>query len=259
MTSKYINNFTFDIPITFKNITIYPATIQDYYSFYYFSQCLTIDKNADNNLDVNERIKVIQMTYLDYLFYLAKENNLEYLESNPNILWFIELLKIVTKNKLLQVNLSKLENGRACFYIENQLYTDEDFEQLKDIISEWNLVDLPDLSISKALRDKLTEAKNYRAKLSKQKPASLEDQIICAAIALGLPIESIYSMSIRKFTKLLKRIDAKIHYEIYLTASMSGMVKFKDDSFIKHWLSDLTEDRWADSKVSYDEVEKKIH
>jgi len=34
----------------------------------------------------------------------------------------------------------------------------------------------------------------------------------------------VYDLPLRKFIKLLQRVDAKLHYEIYMGAAMSGMV-----------------------------------
>ena len=75
------------------------------------------------------------------------------------------------------------------------------------------------------------------------KMASLEDQMICVLISTNMSLQDIYSLSIRKFVKILERVDALLHYKIYLSASMSGFVEFKDKSFIKHWMSDLTRNK----------------
>lgn len=94
---------------------------------------------------------------------------------------------------------------------------------------------------------------------NKQKMCSLEEQMICVLISTSLTMEDIYKLTIRKFEKILQRVDAKLHYQIYLSASMSGMVKFKDDNAIQHWMNDLTkEDKYSDVKVDMDEMRNKI-
>jgi len=66
-------------------------------------------------------------------------------------------------------------------------------------------------------------------------------------------------MTIRKFLKSIRRMDNLIHYKIYLAASMSGMVEFKDKSFIKHWLSQLDdENKYSDVSVDLDEIQDKV-
>jgi hypothetical protein len=50
-----------------------------------------------------------------------------------------------------------------------------------------------------------------------------------------------------------------MHYEIYLSASMSGFVEFKDKNTLKHWMVDLTtEDKYSDAKIDKDEMQSKI-
>ena len=83
--------------------------------------------------------------------------------------------------------------------------------------------------------------------------------MICVLISTPLKLEDIYGLTIRKFDKILKRVDAKLHYQIYLSASLSGMVTFKDDNSIQHWMNDLTKsDKYADVKVDMDDMRNKI-
>ena len=86
----------------------------------------------------------------------------------------------------------------------------------------------------------MRKAQEYKDKLRGIKSASLEDQMIALASRTGWKLTDIYEMSLRKFLKAIRILDNTIHYEIYLSASLSGMVEFKDKSFIKHWLTDTT-------------------
>ena len=91
------------------------------------------------------------------------------------------------------------------------------------------------------------------------KTASLEDLIVAVSISTGLTLESVYELTIRKFNKMIQRIDGKLHYEIYLSASMSGLVEFKDKSFIKHWLTDLDKDEDEDYKIDLEDLKGKVN
>ena len=53
---------TFDKPVKYKGIDIYPIKVKDYYTFINAYDVLTIDKN--NIPDVN----IIQMSYLFFMF-----------------------------------------------------------------------------------------------------------------------------------------------------------------------------------------------
>ena len=58
--------------------------------------------------------------------------------------------------------------------------------------------------------------------------ASFEDQMICVLISTNLSLDDIYNLTIRKFIKIIQRVELKMHYQIYLQASLSGFVEFKD-------------------------------
>ena len=105
----------------------------------------------------------------------------------------------------------------------------------------------------------MAKAKEIRMQQSKKKMGSLEDQIICVLISTPLKLQDVYELAIRKFEKVLQRVDAKLHYQVYLTASMSGFVKFEDKDAIKHWMSDFTPtDYYEDVKVDMEEMKNKI-
>ena len=51
--------FTYDLPIPFNRLTLYPVSIKDYNEFLSSSACLTLNKNDD--------VAGIRMTNIDYL------------------------------------------------------------------------------------------------------------------------------------------------------------------------------------------------
>lgn len=238
--SKYELKYIYDEPVEYRNLTLYPATVRDYLSFYFFSECFTMDKNSIND------VKIISMTYIDYMYMMNTDDK-------PYVAYFDAILKIVTRNPELKVSYGKNEKGKAVFVIDGETFSANDFEEIKKIICEYNSIELPDETIQKEIRDSMEKARDLR---NNTKMASLEDQIVCVLISTNLRLETIYDLPIRKFIKILERADAKLHYEIYLSASMSGMVEFKDKSFIKHWMSDLTKPKL--DLVPFDEIKDTV-
>lgn len=229
--SKYEVFYIYDNPVKYKELEFFPATMKDYLQFHWYAQCLTLDKNSSRDP------KIISMTYLDYMYTSSNPEN-------PYFAYFDALLKIVLRKDNLNAQYGRNAKGKAIFVIEGKEYSSTDFEEIKKIISEYNSLELPDDKIQKEIRDNMEEAKRLRAKMNGNvKMASLEDQIVCVLISTSMSLEKISSLSIRKFLKILERVDAKLHYEIYLSASMSGFVEFKDKSVIKHWMSDLTKNK----------------
>jgi len=247
---------TYDLPVPYRNIKIYPATAKDYLLFNVYSSCLTIDKNSIPD------IKIISMSNLEYIYYATNDNP----DKTPYILWLDRLLDICLKDEESFRDIEKSINryeydkkGKPFFTIGNEEYRSKDFEEIKQIIAQQNLVDLIDENISKEVRDSLEKAREYKRKMSGEKVVPFEDYIVSLAISTGWSIDYIHSMSIRKFLKSIRRMDNLIHYKILLGASMSGFVEL-DKSMIKHWLGSLGEGEgsYSDVSVDLDELQNKI-
>ena len=246
---------TFDIPIVYKNITIYPATVKDYGRFMGYAECFSLEKNSIPDP------KIISMTELEYLYHLSQTET-----EKPYLIWFDRILSICLKDDKTFENINESvkrykydEKGKPFFTIGKEKYISRDFIELKNIICKQNLVELPDENISKEVRDSFEKARLYKNKISGDKPSSLEDYIISLSVVTGWEFDYIYGLSIRKFTKSLKRLDRYIHYKIFLSASMSGMVEFKDKSFIRYWLSGMDDDdRYKDVAVDLTTMQDKI-
>jgi hypothetical protein len=247
---------TYDLVIPYRDIKIHPIRVKDFLLFSGYSACLTLEKNFIPDP------KIISMTELEYIYYSTSQNE----SRTPYLFWFDRMLSLCLKDDNSFDDIEKSlerydydEDGKPFFIIGNKIYASEDFKEIKYILCQQNLIELPDTTISKEVRDSLEEARKYKEKLSGTKPGSFEDYIISLSSVTGWTLEYVYSMPIRKFIKTIRRFDNLIHYKIYLAASMSGMVEFKDKSFIKHWLVDFEEnDKYADVSVDLGVMQKKI-
>lgn len=65
----FISN-VFDEEFNYKSLKLYPIKLRDYFKFQLFSECLILEKNSVPD------VKIIQMTYLQYLYHMKNENNL---------------------------------------------------------------------------------------------------------------------------------------------------------------------------------------
>lgn len=254
---KYIDYVSFDKPIIYKKLKLYPIKVKDYFQFSIYTMALTVDKNSIPD------VKIISMGYLQYLLYLAEKDFI----NNPYIFWIDRLFSLCLPEDESFNNPEESirrflqnEKGKVSFIINGEMYTENDFQEIKKIICEQNLIELPDENISKDVRDSLEAAKRYKEKISGSgKTGSFEDYITSLAVTTGWSFEYIYELTIRKFINSVRRLDNLIHYKIYLGASMSGMVEFKDKSFIKHWLTDLSsEDKYSDVSMDLDVIQNKI-
>jgi hypothetical protein len=135
-------------------------------------------------------------------------------------------------------------------------YDKNDFDFIRTIICHQNINNYDDSYIDPQVEKVLREAQEFTNK-HKKKIGSLEDQIICVMLAMHETDEKkIHNLTIRKFSKILERYDYKLHYEIYKTAEMSGMVKFKQE--IDHWMSEFSKNKYGDVIVEYGQLKDKL-
>lgn len=245
---EYMRELYFDLPITYKELKIYPIKMKEYLEFHMLVDCLLIDKNSIP--DVN----IINMSYLRFLYYESAEKGL------PYVFMLKALLCLVLHMDLEEeINFYINDKNQAFFKVRGVEYNSNDFNKIVNIIFEQNCIDAIDNTIQKEIRDALEKAQEYKIAQNHRKICSLEEQMICVLISTPLKFEDIYELTIRKFTKIIERVNLKMHYQIYLSASMSGLVKFKNDDAITYWMADLSKtDKYAEVKVDMDAMREKI-
>lgn len=248
MIDKYelMKTITYDEPFLYNGLSIYPVKMTKYMDFHMAINCLLLDKNSIPD------IKILSMTYLEYLFYLYED------KQEPYLIMLGTLLRIVLH--IENINLIRFDLDNKKILIGENIIDNDKLMDIKQIIFEQNCIEDIDENIQKEVRDDLAKAKELKMKQNNNKICSLEEQMICVLISSNLKLEDIYNLTIRKFSKILQRADYKLHYQIYMTASTSGIVEFKDKSMLKHWMSALDEvDNFADVKVDQKELEQKIN
>ena len=241
---------TFDEPVPYKDLEFFPVSMRDYFIFGYLSSCLLLEKDSVPDP------KVISMTYLEYLFSITDDDN-KLISKLDGLLRYVLGKKNDTDFKIIY---KREENGRPLFIINNKEYNSDDFDKIRQIISEQNAINLPDESIQKSVRDAIEEARRYKEKLNNTKAAGLEDQMVALSVYTGWPLKDIYNLSIRKFVKAIKRANHLLYQKIYLQSSLSGFVTFKDKSILSGWLSDIDEkDRYDDVTIDLEVLKGKAN
>ena len=266
---NYDRLYTLDEPVPYKNIKIYPVKVKDYDTFYRCISCLTLEKKSIPD------IKILKMSYLEYIYNLHIDNKeIDYL------LLLDYLLKLCIKDDTVGINYYFDDANKPVFEIghkvldadgnsisdthgvelsENEIFNSEDFDEIRMLICNQNLVELADETIQKEIREKMEEARMMKARESGNKPASFEDTILCLVASTSINLNDAYELSLRKFIKLLQRVDAKLHYQIYMTGATSGMVEYKDKSVLRHWMSDLEKtDKNSDVLFNFDQIKSKV-
>lgn len=256
----------FDKPVPHRNLLIYPVLMEKYFEFQIAIQSLLLEKNR--------LVEGITKSHLEYIYHLLSKD-----KEDSNLMRLDMLLKLCLRKESPEIIkwFSDEETGKPYFIIENdkydidnasrfERYDSKDIDILRLLICEQNAIELPDEKISPEVRDSMEEARRLRMRMSGTVPPTLEDMIVCVIVSTGLTLEDIKKTSIRKFGQILQRVDSKLHYQAYLTASLSGMVEFKDKKALKHWMSGAEENKWENTisveamkgKLAFDDKKKKI-
>lgn len=251
------NLYTFDLPINYKGIKLYPAKVKDYYLFFTFIQPLFLERASDPNPMV-----ALTMTRLEYMLYksLAKDENGQdkFTEGSPAEM-FVNLLGLLTHaDPDFHIVFGIGKDKKPTFSIGTVTYDSEDYEKIREIICDQNDVPLPDENMQLNVRKQIEEARRYKDKLRGTKIANFEEQMVSLSSYTGLTLDYIYELTIRKFYLYIKRVTHMIYQEAYLKASLSGMVEFKDKSILQGWLSEIQDTKNSDVIVDLDEVQNKI-
>jgi hypothetical protein len=233
---------------------INPVTMKDYMRFFTCVNCISIEKNKIPDP------KIISMSYLDFLFHLI-DNDSNGVYYSVLLCDLLNLCCGVTNDNIKYI---RDENNKVILIlgveqedesIFEQILNKNDFDEIKNIILHQNMPNYDDTYIDPKIEKALRETEEFMNK-HKKKIGSLEDQIICVLISTPLNLEQIKNLTVRKFSKILQRVDYKMHYEIYKTASMSGLVSFKEE--IDHWMSDISIDKFANKMVDFNQLKNKI-
>ena len=249
--SDYSRQFAFDEPIVYRSprgaketVTVHPVRMRQYSFFMNLAPVLLFDKNSVPD------VEVISMSYLGYLSKLTRE------DENVGLI-LLHLLRMVLMPDEKDPEKLILLMSNDGFQLGGKIFDKQDFDEIRSIIIKQNLLVPPDETVQKEIRDAIAEGERIRRKLSGNKTAGIEDQMVAVSVQTGLTLEYIYDMTVRKFIKMIERIDQSMHYKIYLAASMSGFVTFKDKSVIKHWLADIRKGK-HDGMMELSEFENKL-
>lgn len=226
---KFESEILFEQPIKYLGITTYPVLMKDIFKFYKCAGILLI-----NPLDFNDP-KVASMSYLELVINLSLFQE----EFQKSFIQVLCMTMHITEDDI-RVESNENEDDETVNYTllvkQNDKWKTINgamFTKIKNLICYQNGLEVINL------RENQDVAKARKA-LAQQSgdgnPPSYADQVYSVAVATNTDIREIMNWSINRFNETLKACDRLMHYKIYRSAEMSGMVTFKNGSPIKSWL-----------------------
>lgn len=269
---KYVERYrTFDEPVPYKSIGIYPIITKDYFQFIDSVDILKIEKNKIPD------INIIQMSYLSFLLHLIIENE-DFLNK---FITLCDLCLHVNKgNDLLnksfsrgQVLLGRL-NGDEIYFINGydiqfinsgnstwisingERLSSIEFDEVIEIIFFQNFPSYDNVEMSEDFKNMMEEY--YRLKNKNIKPPTLEEQLAAIMAQNGMSKAEIMQETVYTIKCMIDSIVGKTDYEIQHLYRSHAMTDKKLPD-IEHWLIKSNKDKYSEVFSDLDEYKKNFN
>lgn len=136
------------------------------------------------------------------------------------------------KKKREVFTIGKNSNGKDLLYIFDTVINSKQYDELRQIVCRYNMLDWDDAYIDPELEAELAEKSKMENK--DMVTPTLEKQKAVLCVRTTYKLDELDALTLRKLSMLIRTSDAVLHYQIYRSASMSGLVTFKSE--IKHYL-----------------------
>ena len=215
---NYYDELTFDDPIDYKGLLLYPVSIRKINKFLQSSSVLRIQKEYIPDKEI------IKMSYLKFLMTNIDKEKEEYGESLTFDLLALCFM-ICMRIEEISIRLFIGEDGKAKLILNDVEINENDFDYLRKLILYQNLPNYDDELMNPDLKNDLEQAD--KIKNGGEETEDFEHLIANLVIGTGMNIDDVKNLPIRKFYIIGQVMDRKLHYSIYKQASVGGFVEFK--------------------------------
>ena len=232
---NYYEELTFDDPIDYKGLLLYPVSIRKINKFLQSSSVIRIQKEYIPDKEI------IKMSYLKFLMTNIDKEKEEYGESLTFDLLALCFM-ICMRIEEISIRLFIDEGGKAKLILNGVEIDENEFDYLRKLILYQNLPNYDDELMNPDLKNDLEQAD--KIKNGGEETEDFEHLIANLVIGTGMNIDDVKNLPIRKFYIIGQVMDRKLHYSIYKQASVGGFVEFKQP--ITHYLKkniDLLENK----------------
>ena len=232
---NYYEELTFDDPIDYKGLLLYPVSIRKINKFLQSSSVIRIQKEYIPDKEI------IKMSYLKFLMTNIDKEKEEYGESLTFDLLALCFM-ICMRIEEISIRLFIDEDSKAKLILNGVEIDENEFDYLRKLILYQNLPNYDDELMNPDLKNDLEQAD--KIKNGGEETEDFEHLIANLVIGTGMNIDDVKNLPIRKFYIIGQVMDRKLHYSIYKQASVGGFVEFKQP--ITHYLKkniDLLENK----------------
>jgi len=231
-----------DIPFLEAQITIHQPTIKEIAYIgeeAFFTGCELINFSK-NNLEEQDKIRLVDKTDFDILIAILKERN-AVMQKNRNCVEMVLALIFPTYTFSFEENSILLKDSNEAYYINN-----ENFEQFKEIFNKMFSFEKsieedynPSGDMAKRIAEKLNERHRKLAAAKgdvKPKIDVLSRYVSILSVAENKDINSLLQYTVYQLFDEFERYRLKLDYDIYLQATMAGAKDLKE---VEDWMKDI--------------------
>lgn len=208
---KYIEPYvTFSEPIPYKNLYIYPIKLNKYYEFISCVDILLFEKNKIPD------INIIQMSYLKFLA-TKLINNEEMFDDKIKkgdiySFKFFSLMALVFNVDISKINIAIDKNDVVYLKVDDEIFTAQEFDDIKKIILFQNLNDYDDVQMSDDYKKVIEEY--YSIKNKGMIVPTLEDKIDAVMAKTSYNEKSIKELTYRRFCRIFDKVVSYTEYVV---------------------------------------------
>lgn len=228
---------TFDKPIPYKGLLIYPIRMKDIYEFLFSYDVLTIEKNKIPD------VEVIQMSYLNFIMTKLITDNTEFNKDftvgNIWVYKFSEIMRLcfqIEPHELMVIE----DEGKISLKIKDVVVNAQDFEDIKRIIMYQNIVEYDDTTMNEDFKKVVEDY--YKIKNKGIVSPTIECKINTLISNTNYTAIEINELTYRKFDQCFKIIVDKIDYIVNAMAKIQG-----SNAPLEHWV-------YKSDKQKYSEI-----
>ena len=257
--AAYVERYrTFDEPVPFNGLLIYPIKVRDYFKFTTCIDVLRIEKNKIPD------IEIIQMSYLSFVLRLIMEEDMykQYFIEICKLCFHVETGEKFTVERFNQDQILYRKNGdveifyingynikfiqqgtNVVFYINDTAINGSEFDEIIDIICYLNFPNYDNEEMSEDFKRVMEEY--YTLKNKNIKPPTLEEQIIAVMGQTGMSKNELINETVYTLQAMVDSLISKTDYMVQHMYRSHAMTDKKLPD-IEHWLIKSNKDKYAD-------------
>jgi hypothetical protein len=234
----------FGHPQVYKSLKLFPVRVKDMREFNSSIDVLTEMKNWSNDTGI------IKMSYLKYLYFNLDIESKMYIAGKLDVKRKTEKLNSIFRLCLGENTSYKFVPHKKDIKIEinGKSFTSKGFDEIREIIFKQNKITHDDF-----MSEDFAKEFSRFVKLKQKNPPTVEELIVSYRVAMKLPYEEIYNLTVHQLYTDLQRYQLLKNFEVYTYP----MLKSGKES--EYWIKHVDNNPYGGMFCGVDDIANKIN